>query len=407
MTTVYFVRHAQSNNYIHDDRTRPLTEKGWRDRALVTEFLRDKNIDAVLSSPYKRAVDTVAEFAEQNGLTIETFEGFRERRCDSDWIDDADFLPFIERQWGDFSYKLSDGECLGEVQERNIAALSEVLARYRDKRIVIGTHGAALSSIINYFDRSCGYKDFIKWLFITPWAIKMEFEGNECLGMEKIDIVYQTHKPDHSKCIIETYEPGALKLYHYVRIFARYQDKWLYCRIKNQDAFGCVCGHIEHGETPLEAAKRELFEETGAMSFEIIPAFDYSIHAENERTHGQAFLAHVRELAGAEGNGALPDYEIAEIKLFDALPDKMRFPEILPDLYRRMQVWMNLNSGKGELWDVYDHDRNLTGETHRRGDPLPETFKLRYRKTVDFSACNCIIQIKATTEKVRITRTAQ
>ena len=49
MTTVYFVRHAQPNYSNHDDLSRELTEKGLRDCALVTEFLSDKDITAVLS----------------------------------------------------------------------------------------------------------------------------------------------------------------------------------------------------------------------------------------------------------------------------------------------------------------------------------------------------------------------
>jgi len=34
-------------------------------------------------------------------------------------------------------------------------------------------------------------------------------------------------------------------------------------------------------------------------------------------------------------------------------------------------MWLNLQSSKDEIWDVYDSERNLTGRTHRRGDPLP------------------------------------
>lgn len=68
MTTIYFIRHAEPNYDNHDDMTRELSEKGLKDRALVTEFLRDKEIDAVLSSPFKRAVDTVGEFAKQQGV---------------------------------------------------------------------------------------------------------------------------------------------------------------------------------------------------------------------------------------------------------------------------------------------------------------------------------------------------
>lgn len=59
MTHIYFVRHAEPNFNNHDDKSRELSEKGMADRRLVTDFMEDKAIDAVLSSPFKRAVDTV------------------------------------------------------------------------------------------------------------------------------------------------------------------------------------------------------------------------------------------------------------------------------------------------------------------------------------------------------------
>ncbi|MCL2060438.1 MAG: histidine phosphatase family protein, partial [Oscillospiraceae bacterium] len=86
MTTVYFIRHAESDIAHRDGRTRPLTDKGLAERGLVAEFLNDKDIGAVLSSPFKRSVDTVSPFATSAGLEIETDEGFRERASDSDWL---------------------------------------------------------------------------------------------------------------------------------------------------------------------------------------------------------------------------------------------------------------------------------------------------------------------------------
>ena len=111
MTEVYFVRHAEPNFKNHDDLTRELTEKGMRDRLLVTKFLWDKQIAAVFSSPYKRAVDTVQDFADRAGLTVQTDPDLRERRVDSVWIEDFD--AFCKQQWADFDYRLTDGETLG------------------------------------------------------------------------------------------------------------------------------------------------------------------------------------------------------------------------------------------------------------------------------------------------------
>ena len=188
MTKVYFIRHAESDHTVHEGAIRPLTAKGWADRALVTAFLADKEIGKVLSSPFKRAVDTVSGFAEKFGHAIELVEDFRERKSDSDWMRDTDFWPFIERQWADFSYSLSDGECLQVVQERNIAALNDALERYAGQNIVIGTHGTALSTIINYYDPSYGFKDFMDMVHIMPWVVAMEFDGVDCLGVTKIDL---------------------------------------------------------------------------------------------------------------------------------------------------------------------------------------------------------------------------
>ena len=110
MTRVYFVRHAQPNFNNHDDLTRELTEQGRRDRKLVTAFLKVKEIGAVFSSPYKRAVDTIKEFADAQGMEIELVSDFRERKVGDLWI--GNFDSFCKRQWDDFDYKLPAGESL-------------------------------------------------------------------------------------------------------------------------------------------------------------------------------------------------------------------------------------------------------------------------------------------------------
>jgi len=193
MTTVYFTRHAEADYSVRDGRIRPLTEKGLYDRHLVSEFLQDKRIDAVLSSPFKRAVDTVAPFAQQNGFEIEFVEDFRERKSDSGWQRGDDFAALLARQWADFSYTISDGECLAEVQARNIAALHRVLARHKNKSIVIGTHGTALSTIINYYDKTYGFEDFMAMVYILPWVVKMVFDESACTGIQKINLFRQSN----------------------------------------------------------------------------------------------------------------------------------------------------------------------------------------------------------------------
>lgn len=187
MTTVYFVRHAEPNYENHNDVLRELSSKGLEDRKLVTRFLEDKHIDVVLSSPYKRAIDTVSDFADDQQLQIDTMHDFRERKVGNEWIED--FTSFAKKQWEDFTYKLAGGECLREVQARNISALQQVLDKYAGKNIVIGSHGTALSTIINYYDASFGYSDFEKIKYVMPWIVEFVFDENaKCTMIERHEL---------------------------------------------------------------------------------------------------------------------------------------------------------------------------------------------------------------------------
>ncbi len=189
MTTVYFVRHAEPNYENHVDRDRELTAKGLADTALVTRYLADKKIDAVFSSPYKRAVDTIKPFAESAGLPIVMADGFKERAVDNAWIED--FEAFSRQQWQDFSYKLAGGESLQEVQDRSIRALSMILSHLPGKNIVIGSHGTALSTVIRYFDPSYGYEEFAKIKGLFPWIVRFEFRKNAAPKIEYINVFEQ------------------------------------------------------------------------------------------------------------------------------------------------------------------------------------------------------------------------
>ena len=51
---------------------------------------------------------------------------------------------------------------------------------------------------------------------------------------------------------------GSCASYRYVVVFVRYQSKWMFARHKARDTWETAGGHIEEGETPFEAARREL-----------------------------------------------------------------------------------------------------------------------------------------------------
>ena len=186
MNKIYFVRHAKPDFNIQDELLRPLSKEGINDSKKVTEFLMDKNITKIYSSPYKRAVDTIKDFATVVNKDIELVENFRERKVSDNWIND--FNTFVEKQWNDFNYSLENGENLKAVQDRNIGALHKLLNENNNENIVIGTHGTALSTIINYYDNTFSYQDFNKIKNIMPLIVIIEFNG---LSMSSIEYILE------------------------------------------------------------------------------------------------------------------------------------------------------------------------------------------------------------------------
>lgn len=177
MTHIYFVRHAEPDFSVHDDMARPLTEKGLRAAEGLRTFFADIDIAAFYSSPYKRAVQTIKSAAEAKRQTISVIPDFRERAVSDEWI--ADFNSFAKSQWSDFDFKLPGGESLQETQARNIRALHVLLEKHPDESIVVGGHGTAISTIMNYFDPAFSYEDFVRIQKRMPFVLLFRFDKRQ------------------------------------------------------------------------------------------------------------------------------------------------------------------------------------------------------------------------------------
>ena len=147
----------------------------------------------------------------------------------------------------------------------------------------------------------------------------------------------------------------------YAVIAARFDGKWIFCRRKDRTTWEIPGGHIEPGEAPLDAAKRELYEETGATDADIHIVGGYRLY------DGLLCFAEVNALESIPA-----DSEIAEICLYETIPDDLTYGIVHQKLFHWVQGWLNFQSGAGEIWDIYDENRVKTGRTHRRGDYLTQ-----------------------------------
>lgn len=129
---------------------------------------------------------------------------------------------------------------------------------------------------------------------------------------------------------------GSYPHYKYVVVLSEYQGKLLLSRHHARSMWETQGGHIEAGETAMDAAKRELYEESGAVDFDIAPLFDYAagdLASGNPEKFaaGVVFFARIRTLS------PLPESEMAEVRKFDELPQNVTYPHITPHLYAEAQ----------------------------------------------------------------------
>ena len=181
MTTIYFVRHAHST-YIKEERERPLSEKGLLDTQHVTRLLKDKHIDVVISSPYKRAMQTVQGIANTYNLSIQLEEDLRERLLSKEPV--QDFNDALQKVWEDWTFAYEGGESNDVAQRRAVICMQSILKKYKGKNIVIGTHGNIMVLLMNYFDSKYDFQ-FWKTLHM-PDVYKLTFDNNCFSSAERI-----------------------------------------------------------------------------------------------------------------------------------------------------------------------------------------------------------------------------
>ena len=131
--------------------------------------------------------------------------------------------------------------------------------------------------------------------------------------------------------ICRTYPLGTLTGLKYVVVLSRCGGRILLSRHRARATWETQGGHIEPGETLEQAARRELYEESGAVRYALTPLCDYwaGDAQTGEGASGRVFAAEIEELE------PLPESEMAETRLFDALPDTLTYPAITPVLFAR------------------------------------------------------------------------
>ncbi len=122
--------------------------------------------------------------------------------------------------------------------------------------------------------------------------------------------------------MIKEFPAGRLSNIKYVAILTRYRGKWVYAFHGERGSYEHPGGHVEPGETAAQAARRELYEETGITKARLYPLWDYEYMWRNGkgRNNGRVYFAEVDEL------GELPECsEMTHVMLYDTVPENYTY----------------------------------------------------------------------------------
>ena len=175
-TTIYLIRHCESNYAVTDAKTRPLTEKGLKDAEKLAEILKDTPVSRIFSSPYLRACQTVWPICKDRKIDLQTDERMREWMGGRPFANEH-FESRMQEMFENESSTNGGAESLKALKKRTQAFIMHLLSRFSGETIFVGTHALAMTAALKSFDDRIGLDFLMNMLPITPFLAVMEFEN--------------------------------------------------------------------------------------------------------------------------------------------------------------------------------------------------------------------------------------
>lgn len=128
-----------------------LSAEGHEQSERLATYLKSESIDAIYSSPMKRAVQTAEPLAQTTGLPISIVDDVAEYdRLSNEYIPIEELRAANDERWqklltGEWQ---SDSDTLESFRDRVILSLEQLISRHASQRIVVTCHGGVINQYL-------------------------------------------------------------------------------------------------------------------------------------------------------------------------------------------------------------------------------------------------------------------
>lgn len=154
MKNIYVIRHCEAEGQPAEAK---LTDEGLKQALELAELFLETKIDRIISSPYKRAIQSIQPLANRLNIEVEVNSLLSERVLSTNSY--SDWYEKLRNTFGDFELKFEGGESSQDAVNRIVQVFESVYNSEVENTIIV-THGNLMALLLNYFNENFGFNDW-------------------------------------------------------------------------------------------------------------------------------------------------------------------------------------------------------------------------------------------------------
>lgn len=178
---IYVIRHCKAEGQVAEA---PLTEEGFKQAESLATFFNHHhiNVERIISSPFKRAVQTIQPLAEALDIKVEENPELKERVLSSKSL--PDWREKLKNTFDDPSLKLEGGESSEEAAHRIVGVVEDISSSDVDTTVMV-THGNLMSLLLNHYEKQFGFEEGIQ--LTNPDIYLLRLDSND-VTLKRIEL---------------------------------------------------------------------------------------------------------------------------------------------------------------------------------------------------------------------------